>query len=651
MANKRYLIDAVIGNDKILAVLDRYGELHRLWWPQKDYAQHVNRLSAGVLIPGKSKGVWWFHQPAGKHEQTYVHDAPILRTTATCREWPLEVVCEDEVVSGRNVLMRHYVITNCGEEEIPLQFVSYTSFHMGEMKRYNTTLFVGKKEALVHYRREFAVAVGSVLPTTRFAAGSNKDHIDQGLFNCNDIAMHTDGGCLWELGLCPPGESKCMTLFFAFGKTVEKALEELEEARTLGFERLRSQTLADWEAYFGQAKPVQTGCEEMDRLYRRSLAVFRLMTDGEYGSMIAGPEFDEDFVRCGGYAYCWGRDAAYIATAIDRAGYHDRVRAFYRWAMQTQSRDGSWQQRHYLDGRLAPQWGLQIDETGSILWGMWQHYLLTNDRAFLDEIWESVQKAAQFLILFIDPETGLPLPSRDLWEEREGEHTYSASAVCGGLDAAAAVADKLGEKRLAQNWKEAAGAIRRAVEEKCWDPERQVFYRGLKLMVPPEEWAHAEKEGKRGMIHVDEKGISRPMLWQDPVIDISLVGISVPFNLIAPDDERMVKMAEAIETHLTSPIVGGIKRYENDPYVGGNPWILTTLWLAQLYIKQGRIKKALNHLKWVVDHRTDLDLLPEQVDRETGKAAWVVPLTWSHAMFVLTVLDLLEIGAIGPKKS
>jgi GH15 family glucan-1,4-alpha-glucosidase len=166
--------------------------------------------------------------------------------------------------------------------------------------------------------------------------------------------------------------------------------------------------LVDCEVYFDQAKPVKTGRKEIDRLYRRSLAVFRLMTDGKHGSMIARPEFDEDFSRCGGYAYCWGWDAAFIATANDSSRYHERLHAFYRGAIRAQSEDGSWQQRHYLDGRLAPQWGLQIDETGSILWGMWQHYLLNRDISFLEEVWESVRKAAQFLIDFIDLETGLP---------------------------------------------------------------------------------------------------------------------------------------------------------------------------------------------------------------------------------------------------
>jgi len=119
----------------------------------------------------------------------------------------------------------------------------------------------------------------------------------------------------------------------------------------------------------------------------------------------------------------------------------------------------------------------------------------------------------------------------------------------------------------------------------------------------------------------------------------------VPFDLFPADDERVAKTAAAVERYLGTSPAGGIKRYEDDPYIGGNPWIITTLWLARYLVKAGRMEEALRWFRWAVDHRTELDLLPEQVDRNTGKPAWVVPLTWSHAMFVLTVLDLLEAGA------
>ena len=44
----------------------------------------------------------------------------------------------------------------------------------------------------------------------------------------------------------------------------------------------------------------------------------------------------------------------------------------------------------------------------------------------------------------------------------------------------------------------------------------------------------------------------------------------------------------------------------------------------------------------VVSRRTVLDLLPEQVDGE-GRAAWVLPLGWSHAMLLLATQPELRL--------
>ena len=76
-------------------------------------------------------------------------------------------------------------------------------------------------------------------------------------------------------------------------------------------------------------------------------------------------------------------------------------------------------------------------------------------------------------------------------------------------------------------------------------------------------------------------------------------------------------------------------RYGHDSYRGGNPWILCTLWLAWQELMQGNQLAAHNLYQWVLNHRTALDLLAEQIDRVTGKPNWVVPLAWSHAMFIL----------------
>jgi len=77
---------------------------------------------------------------------------------------------------------------------------------------------------------------------------------------------------------------------------------------------------------------------------------------------------------------------------------------------------------------------------------------------------------------------------------------------------------------------------------------------------------------------------------------------------------------------------------------------LTTLWFALYYIRNGKINKALEYFDWAARGATPLGFLPEQIDINTGKPAWVIPLTWSHAMFVLVMAELFKAGA-WPKES
>jgi len=148
------------------------------------------------------------------------------------------------------------------------------------------------------------------------------------------------------------------------------------------------------------------------------------------------------------------------------------------------------------------------------------------------------------------------------------------------------------------------------------------------------------------VIKVNEKGYFRDVTLEDWTIDVSLLGVSIPFGVFDVHDERVKKTVEAIERALTSHPVGGIKRYENDNYIGGNPWVLATLWVALYYIEIKEYEKAKDYLRWATKSCTALGLLPEQVSKDNGEPCWVIPLTWSHAMYVLVLAGLKEAGVL-----
>ena len=93
---------------------------------------------------------------------------------------------------------------------------------------------------------------------------------------------------------------------------------------------------------------------------------------------------------------------------------------------------------------------------------------------------------------------------------------------------------------------------------------------------------------------------------------------------------------------------GGCPRYEYDHYFQssppflGNPWFVTTLWMAQYYVRTNQIEKARHYVDWTIQHTLPSGVLSEQVNPNNGWPVSVTPLVWSHAEVINTVLDLAK---------
>lgn len=95
--------------------------------------------------------------------------------------------------------------------------------------------------------------------------------------------------------------------------------------------------------------------------------------------------------------------------------------------------------------------------------------------------------------------------------------------------------------------------------------------------------------------------------------------------------------------HTIRTYTGGYVRYENDGYMGGkNPWPIVTLWISWYYLKTNNIGKALECFDFVTKSSSKHGFLGEQVNNETMEPCWVIGLTWSHAMYLITLKKLIE---------
>ena len=91
-----------------------------------------------------------------------------------------------------------------------------------------------------------------------------------------------------------------------------------------------------------------------------------------------------------------------------------------------------------------------------------------------------------------------------------------------------------------------------------------------------------------------------------------------------------------------------LPRYNDDPYRRVNPnsqgnyWYISSLWLAQYYLDNNEIDKAIEILNWVKSHTLSTLIMGEQIDPDTDEVISPAPLTWSHAEYVSTLLDMMS---------
>jgi hypothetical protein len=307
-----------------------------------------------------------------------------------------------------------------------------------------------------------------------------------------------------------------------------------------------------------------------DRLFKRSLIVSKLHCDPVSGAVIAG-------MHNGAYPFVWPRDGVYAAITFDRTGHSTESIAFYSWLTNAERpfdsgiNDKSYfYQKYTTDGK--PVWrSPQVDETSSIPWGMYYHYLATGDGAFLSNNWNLAYTSARassedstvdVINLNFDDANHL-MWSWNVWEDKTNEHVYSNGSVVRGLQDAANIGDYVGSNSWATTFRNKAADIR-------------------------------------------TNGIITRINAKIEPSDISHLGLVVPYEVFTPNDPLMTNVVEWLHGRQTAGTFTGvegdivehggdsdglIRRYnhkiggELDTYWNGGPWTLSTAWYGMYYAR------------------------------------------------------------------
>lgn len=640
----------VLGNGNILVGLDSAGQVRDFYFPYVGLENHVGGKNAhriGVWVDGLFR---WIEDSSWKIEVQCASDSFFGSILARNDDLGIELGFTDIVYNERDIFIRKVKVRNLRVSKRVVKLYFAHQFEIYESHRGDSSYFDPIHHCIVHYkgRRVF-------LANAR-AGGATFDDYAVGVFNiegkegthrdAEDGALSknpvehgpTDSVIGVTLMLSEEAET-VVHYWLAVAETIEEVQAHNDYLLKKGPDHLIRTTTDFWKAWADKYRFEFQGLgSSVETLFKKSLFVVRAHVD-EGGAILASS--DSDMFQAGKdtYGYMWPRDASFAAMALDKSGDPNVARRFFEFCRDVVTADGYFMHKYRPDKSLGSSWHawvsggsiqlpIQEDETALVLYSLSEHYDHSRDLEFIESVYQRlIERTGNFLLSFRDFRTGLPKPTYDLWEERLGIHTFTASSVYGGLRAAAKFAKLLGKTRSEGNFLHGAEEIRRSIIKYLYDDSRGVFHRRVSV----------------------EGGEIIP----DATLDISAPYGAFLFGVLPPNDPRLKKaFQKTVEALSPKTSIGGVARYEGDRYYSvdptlpGNPWIITTLWNAQYLTASAEnphdLENVRNILQWVADRALASGVLPEQVNPHSGGPVSAAPLTWSHAQFVIAVIHYLN---------
>jgi len=668
----------VLGNSTVLATFDEHLQMRDLYYPyvgMEDHTTYGHMHRIGVMVEGR--GFSWVSDGTWHIEPRYISESLVGDSILRNDNLGLEIIAQDYVHPVYNIVMRHFHVRSLDGPKTVRMFFNHNFYIYGD-KQKDTAFYEPYTNSIIHYRqsRYFLIGGSTSNPTEciqgikggKYASAlrSMQEFKSCGIssFNCGKADYRGLEGT-WkdaedgELARNPieqgsvdstvaihchveEGKATDVILWLCIGKGLEEVLKLQQTVLDETPERLQRHCHNYWKSWvnknqwnFGSLAP------EIIDLFKRSLLMVRTHVDHD-GGILAAADSDIMAFNRDTYTYVWPRDGAFVSLALDTAGYQEVTRKFFRFCTRIQMPDGYMLHKYNPDGSPGSSWHpwyrdkdpqlpIQEDETALVIYAMWKHFQSTNDFEFLQDMYENfVKRASRFLYDFREEATGLPLPSYDPWEEHRGIFTYTTASTIAGLHASAEICHILGHHQHSELYQAAADKMKEALLFHLFDEGTKRFMKKIK-----------RKDGET--------------IERDTTPDAS-IGMIWTLGVLPADDPRVVSTMEQLFEHLWVKVgIGGMARYPNDTYqavmpVGGdlpgNPWIITTLWMAQWQIALAKttadLKKPKELLEWAQKRASSTGILPEQMHPITGAPLSVAPLTWSHATYVETVIKYVQ---------
>jgi hypothetical protein len=430
--------------------------------------------------------------------------------------------------------------------------------------------------------------------------------------------------------------------------------------RSTNLDQVEQVTARQWDDYIEPIPDLQFPKPAYAVHLRRSALAAALHADAEWGAIASG--FDR-----GLSAYCWPREAIWVSGALERLGHPAIGRGVYLWLNKVRQRHHLfpyWFQKYSIDG--VPEWETPaVDQTAMIPWGLERHYRRTGDRDLIHAVWPMVQQAALVCCGASGGHPGLRLledlnliTSAASGDQLFGAFLYSNACAVAGLRAAARLAIQLGIDESAQRWSQCADRI--------WNEgilrEIATSRSGSPGLIDPDSgrFLQARRLSKLRGLWTNQTEF---LIDYSDALDVNMLGLAVPFDLLPASDPRLVRIAEAI-LRINNPRKGDSNVLARSTYEpgqvnrNGSPSeqhdvsSLATLWMVRFLIQLGRETgqglhwtRAIAMLDGILSRLSHLGLVLRSSGRSMesarrvsnpGGTAWRL-----HAMLIETMLDLV----------
>lgn len=641
----------VLSNGKLHVGLNEFGMVHEFYFPYVGFENHSAgghlRHRVGVWVEGS---VSWLRDP---NEWTYkfkYHKTELIGHLVAKND-RLGVILEfdDLVDSETNTFVRNVQVINMHDRPREIRLFMHQAFVIGDSRsNTDTAQYIPNENALLHYRGRRAFVISGLYNNEPFdqhtvglfdienREGTYKD-ADDGELSTNNVEHgRVDSTIRFKLNVDSHGSAR-VHYWIACGMTIRDAINVHNKIRIDGINKVLERTSKWWREWL---KPSMKFAEKLDPEFRpsftQSLMIIKSQIDSG-GAIIASTDTSMLNYSRDAYAYNWPRDGAYTIWPLIRMGYQEEAYKFFDFTKRCLQPEGYLMHKYRADGALGSSWHsyvhddgvvappIQVDETALPLYIFTEYYKKFQEQEILDEFYDSmVVPMANFLTAYIDDVTGLPKASYDLWEQLFSMSTYTTATAYAALMAASDLAIEINDQHNSVKWRSAANDIQIAAHKYLYNQNRKVFYRGVNV--------------KYNQVVYDE------------VIDNSSVFGSYIFGLFDRNGQEIKSSIETIK-HIFGINNGaiGLPRCENDDYrrvssdINGNLWFITSLWLAQYYLDNDKTDEAYKIIRWTRDSALETGIMAEQIDPITNQIVSPAPLTWTHAEYLATLLDTIQV--------